>query len=223
VSNDAEYLYVSLITVTKEAQAQILRQGLIVWFNAGSKQDKVLGIYYPLGILGYGDEVGDMVRLDRLNEMDRHQRMELMAERFEGCLDELEILTQPDPPGLRMYTHDTPGIETVVVNSASRLAYELKIPLQESPAHPYAVGKEKADQVTLGFQTLELDLEALREQMIARADKVGSPSDRRSSGTMPGGGMGGMPGGMPSSMGHGRSIPPEPIVTWLKVKLKTSR
>jgi len=217
VSNDDTYLYLSLITATREVQQQVLREGLIVWFNNGGNKDKVFGIHYPLGVMGYRGEAGDPVGMERLSTLDRQQRLELLAERFTASLDELEILSRPDQAGLRLAVTDMPGVEMVVVNSSSRLTYELKIPLQESAAHPYAVGEKRADKVTLGIQTIELSREAMREQMRALAAERGPAGDGY--GRRPGG----MPGSRPGGMGRGMPAPADPIDTWLQVKLESAR
>lgn len=215
VSNDEEFLYLSLITATREVQHQVLRHGLIVWFNAGGKKDKVFGIHYPLGVMGYSGEPGDPTGVERSATPGRQQKLELLAERFTASLGELEILDRPDQAGLRMAVTDMPGIEMAVANSTSRLSFELKIPLQESPAHPYAVGEKRAGKVTLGFQTIELSREAMHQQMEAHAAEVGTA--RGSYGQRPGG----MPGGMPGGIGRGMPAPPDPIDTWLQVKLES--
>ena len=48
VMNDEEFLYLCIYTKEKSLSQKILRQGLTLWLNSKAKQDKDLGIRYPL-------------------------------------------------------------------------------------------------------------------------------------------------------------------------------
>jgi len=47
--NDAQYLYVSMMTENPMIRAQIMRKGLTVWLDPKGGKNKTFGIKYPLG------------------------------------------------------------------------------------------------------------------------------------------------------------------------------
>ena len=58
--NDEEYLYVSLLTMDRMLQNQIMRAGFTLWFDPNGGKDKTFGIRFPLGM-----NSGEMDFLDR--------------------------------------------------------------------------------------------------------------------------------------------------------------
>ncbi len=49
LTNDKEYFYINLMIPDKEVSERILEDGLIVWINMDLKQDKKMGVRFPLG------------------------------------------------------------------------------------------------------------------------------------------------------------------------------
>jgi hypothetical protein len=214
VLNDDEYLYVSLVTASREAQRQIQMRGLIVWLDPTGEKEKTFGIRYPLGLqtadLGNLDMPGMRERGEPSAE-DRQRAQEL----FEETLDELEILHGEDQRR-RLDTAEAAGIEVRVRPSAASLSYELRIPLRSQEGSKYFVRAEPGQKVSIGIATPEVDREAMMAQF---GDHSGPGRD----GGRPGGGGGrlggsGGRGGGPG-MGGGPPSPPESIDAWATVQL----
>src|SRR3954468_22505485 len=49
-SNDGDSLYLVLTASEPAVRRQILRQGLIVWFDGGAKDKKKFGVKFPIGV-----------------------------------------------------------------------------------------------------------------------------------------------------------------------------
>ncbi|MBN2863283.1 MAG: hypothetical protein JXN62_08995 [Bacteroidales bacterium] len=49
LSNDNENFYLDIRVEDSEAETKILRQGLVIWINADGKQQKIVGVRYPIG------------------------------------------------------------------------------------------------------------------------------------------------------------------------------
>jgi hypothetical protein len=93
------------------------------------------------------------------------------------------------------------------------VVYELAIPLQRTPDHPYAVGARPGAMIGLGLATPE-----------SQRSLSASGGQPRSGFGGPGGmgGMGGMGGGMggpPPGMRGGEFNAVKPMKTWMKVQL----
>lgn len=55
ISNDNSNVYLYLKTSDREAQARILKHGLVVWINMDTKPTKQMGVRFPLGTQNSGD------------------------------------------------------------------------------------------------------------------------------------------------------------------------
>ncbi len=194
--NDRENLYICLLTTDNFIRAQIMTQGLTVWFDPKGETNKVFGIRFPLGLppgerkipVGYNPEGPDLENLPK------------------PPMTEMEILRSEKEAPQKLPLEEAKGIEVKVVPSSGLIVYELKIPLISTEQHPLAVGAEPGKPVGIGFETSKLDL--------------GQSARRR-----PGGVTGGRPpmGGAPGQEGMGgfsRGYQmPEGIKIWAIVSL----
>lgn len=209
VQNDGTYLYLSFVARQPEVVGQIVRSGLEVWFDPEGGKEKAFGIKFPLGLVGAG-RPGDAT--DGPPEGGRLRDSERMRERFHASLVQMEILGA-EGQSLRFGVTDIPGIEARALLEQEVFTYELRVPLRHSDTYRYAVGAGTGGVLGLGFETPELDREALRERMGERGGMGGRGG---MDGGMMDGGMGGGRGGYGGMQGLGGQ---EALKLWTRVQL----
>ena len=197
VLNDGEYLYVSLLTSDPDVTERIIQRGMTLWLDPDGGKDKIFGIRFPLGM-------GEPRRRPR----DQRVRQE----RFTASLSELEILRE-DGKHRRLSATNMPGLTASAHLNYGMLQYELKVPLQHSRMHSYAVDAAPGTAISLGLETpTEGDDETQRQQ------------PRQGRGGMGQGGMGGRSGRRGSGgMRGGETMgQQDPVELWAKVMLAPS-
>ena len=199
VVNDEEYVYLCLTSVDRVAATRMAGLGFTVWFDPEGRKEKTFGIHFPLGMLESGRPMDS-----RKSMRDSKEFQKL----FEDLGSEIEILGPGKGQRIRESLVSTGGIEVKMAYSKGNLVYELKVPLNESEAHLYAIGAGAGKTIGIGFETSELDREQMREMMSQRGSGTGGRGGKGGMGQR--GGRGGMRqgGGMP-----------EPFELWTKVKL----
>jgi hypothetical protein len=239
--NDAEYLYVSLVTADRNVERQIMGQGLTVWFDAKGGKNKTFGVHFPLGMRGRGPdgrpsgEDREMLpssgggepeggytppafdRGDREGGMPSFDRGERIFGRVQT---EMEILGPGKNDRMILPLDGKQGIEVRTGHDNDRLVYELKVPLAASDSFAYAVGAVSGKTFSIGFETPEMD----RSRMPGRREGMGGPGDGFGGpgggmgipGGGPGGGMGGHRGG-PGGAREGGFTQPKPLKLWMNV------
>jgi len=197
-SNDQEYLYVCLIAEDELGRAQIMMQGMTVWFDPQGGTKKAFGIKYPLGI-----SPGERPM------RPRGERGEVGFEDFpQEALSELEIVTSEKETPQKMPVEEAKGIEIKAVPASGLMVYELRIPLIQTEEHPFAVGAEPGKKIGVGFETGKFN----PGKMPGRPSGGLSP---RGGGSGPGGGrMGGL-GMMPET--------PKGLKIWAQVQLSLGK
>jgi len=195
--NDRENLYVCLLTTDYFVRAQILTQGLTVWFDPKGKTNKVFGIKFPVGLppgerkipLGYNPEGPDPENLPK------------------APMTEMEILRSEEEPPQKLPVAEAKGIEVKVVPSSGLIVYELKIPLVKTEQHPIAVEAEPGKTIGIGFEIPKLEA-----SQMPRGRGMGTPEGGRP----PMGGRAGQEG----MGGYGRGFQmPEGLKIWAIVSL----
>jgi hypothetical protein len=206
--NDQDNFYVCLKVEEDSLQAQIMRQGLTVWFDPQGKKAKSLGIRYPLG----------MPRGETPEESRGEPGSPPSWDLPEGPLSTLEILRSEKGEHQKLEIADIPGIEIAAAPSRGLFVYELKIPLLQTESHLVAVGAQPGRTIGIGFETPKPD----------RGQMPGPPSGgmpggggQPPMGGMPGGGGRGRPGGMPGGGPGGRMMGemPKGLKFWTLVQL----
>ncbi len=220
--NDERYLYLNLTSTDRTVQTQVITRGFIVWFDPKGGKDKTFGIRFPLGVQG--------MDIDRIGRGRRPQgagggafgrghmtAFEALEDRFEDTLSgaKVEILRPGEDVRRRLDASEAAGIGLKMAYSKGRLVYEIKVSLAHAPYDTYAIGAGANARIGIGFETPEIDRDAIRERM----------AGRRPGGMRPGGGR--FPGGVRKfpggggRMGGGRfgAERPEPFQLWLRVHL----
>lgn len=195
VRNDNTNLYVCLITSNRATQLQILGLGCITWFDTEGKKDKTFGIGFPVSGLLQGR------RFPARENPEELQRLIDAAQR------QLEIRGPGEGERHRLSERDVPGVEVHLGFADGTLTYELKVPLQKSKEHPYAVQADLTKPLSVCFETGDL-AEAMKGQ-----PAVSSPS-QSAGGSRGRGGRGGSAAGQ----GLGGDMP-EPLKHWVTVHL----
>jgi hypothetical protein len=204
VVNDGETLYLCLLASEAQTRGQILRRGLIVWFDPAGGTKKALGIKFPVGTAG-----ADGGRSARHSPADTTTKEPEPIE----VVDRLEILGPGKNDRRSLVLEQVPGIHVKIGQAQGVVVYELSIPLQQAEDHPYAVGARPGTLIGIGLSTPE------QERSVTPSG--GQP--RSGFGGIGGrGGMGGGMGGSPSGMGKGEFTPVKPVNTWIKVQLASS-
>jgi len=201
-ANDGVYLYAAFRTADPGARLQVLRQGLIVWFDARGGDKKRFGVHYPDTALpakpqrggGGGGRPPGGAPGEPSQDEGRWRRLEILG---------------PDKDDVRSLMLDyTPAIEVAVGDDEGTLFYELKVPLRVTPETPYAIGATPGAEIGVGLETKKIET-------------PDGPGGRGMFG-LPGMRGGGMPGGGRNGGGRNGGEPPpklEPMKLWARVSL----
>jgi len=106
--NDADYLYICLISKNRAIETKIMESGLTIWLDPDGGQKKVFGIRFPIGLKRMGmsiddEEKRDITRdwqnqedksglIDREKERLTDKNFNKRLETLEGLQEKLEIL-----------------------------------------------------------------------------------------------------------------------------------
>jgi len=230
--NDGQYLYLVLSTSDSTERRQILRQGLVVWFDPGGGEKKHFGLKYPVGVPpeerptrgggggggyrrgpgggGGGHSTGDSGSGDSSHPTSPDQV---------EPTNRLEVYGPQKDDAHSFVADMAPGITVKTGQADGYLVYELKVPLAKTTDAPYAIETKPGAVIGIGIET----------------PKMEHPSGEGRGGGM-GGGMGGMGGGMGGRGGggmghggggrsggeHGQSEQPKPLKNWATIQLASA-
>ncbi|HSG27874.1 MAG TPA: hypothetical protein VLA34_05290 [Candidatus Krumholzibacterium sp.] len=225
-ANDDEDLFLCLSTSNPRTQAEVLRNGLTVWFDREGGKDARFGINYPMRSFserspavdqegrrppGGPESLAAGVGGDQPPDL---RLIELLLDDIPGAL----MIIGPDEDArLTCAVEETArfGIETAIALRDGRLVYELRIPLAPSAGSVYTVGTGPAATLGIGFL-------AGKTLMSGNMPPGGMRPPGGPDGGMggPGGGMG-MPGRGPGGprAGGGMGDRPRPLETWVRLRL----
>jgi len=207
--NDEHHLYVCLTTMDRITATQIAASGFTVWLDPEGGKKKTFGIRFPLGL----QESGEPMKIkESLRDPKKFRAL------FEDLGSEMEILGPGQDQRVRTLRWAIEGIEVSAGYSEGRFVYELKLPLARNAAQPYGIGTDPGKQIGLGFETPELNREAMMSQ--AKGQRGGGLGGRGGGGR--GGGRGGGKGGGKGGMRPGGAIP-EAFELWTKVALSAQQ
>ena len=198
--NDDQFLYICIHSRDSDFVFQAMRRGLVIKLDA--KGSDAFEIQFPMGALESG--VRPPVRGA---EFDR----EAARRKTEESLDTFLLLGPGAEDRQRIPIDNQLGIELLTDTRGGEFVYELKIPLDRSDLHPFAIDTEPGAVLSLALDTPEIDRDQMRQQM----------------GGGRGGGMGGMPGGGKGGGGRGgmsdqRPEMSEPLKVRAKIRLAAS-
>lgn len=185
VSNDADFLYVSLLFENQARQAQILSKGCTIWLDATAEKQKTFGIHYPQGL-------GEKQQREFLGKLLDGGDADSLVAAFQVLPDRIEI-TGEGPSGPVTLKRGTAGVEVAVKTYDRALVYELKVPLAAGPETPHAIGAAPGQRISVGIE----------------CPAIGGPGggpggEGRGPGGPPGGGSGGRGGPPPGGEGGSR-------------------
>lgn len=224
IRNDEHFLYLCIKSDQKIFQ-QVMRTGLTVWFDSTAKGQKILGIYYPIGMQNTDFRGMPESVPNEGGSLDFDKRRANM-------LAEMEIIGPEKDDRNRVPAQNTFGIQAAIGGLPDEPVYELKIPLMQTDGRPYALDAPAGSIISLGFESDKSKRTEMTGMGMRRGGMRPGGGGEEPGGMGPGGmGPGGMGpgGGRRGGMGRGdRSRPDtegrwpaesEPIKLWLKVQL----
>ncbi len=147
-------------------------------------------------------------------------RKKTMGIRFPRTLplasNELEILGPNREDVRRIKKNDIQGVDVATHVSSGLLVYELKVPLTNSPEHPFVIDVQPGSSLGIGIETNAQSRDMEEE---SRSRTTGG-SSRPGGGGNPGMGRSGSIGGMP---GAGRTMMPRKLRLWISVLLSQEK
>jgi hypothetical protein len=196
LSNDRDFLFVLLRTSDAVMRSQILREGLVIWFDAKGGTKKQLGIQYPIGQQG-GGRLGGFGggRSGRSAPADSESMWE-QAE-ASGALGSMEILGPGKDDRLRMVVAKSDAPKVRISSDEGTVTYQIKIPLIATGEFHVAIGSAPGSMIGIGLTTPEL-----RGESGGAATRGGSAGGRGGRGGR-GAGGGGRRGGRGGGGGYG--------------------
>jgi hypothetical protein len=206
IANDGERLYVCLLARDPQTREQILRRGLIIWFDPAGGTRKTFGIKFPVGVLEVAEGRSGM-RAGRSTAKKAPEPIEIV--------NRLEVLGPKKDDRRSLVLDMVPGISVTIGQPEGLLVYELSVPLERTTDHPYAVGAKPGSIIGIGLATPE------QERAIVPAESPGRSGSggRGGFGGIGGGTVGGGMGGRPPDANRDAIKPLKPMKTWLKVQL----
>jgi hypothetical protein len=206
LANDGERLYVCLLASDPQTREQILRRGLIIWFDPAGGTRKMFGITFPVGLLEVAEGRSGM-RAGRSTAKKPPEPIEIV--------NRLEVLGPKKDDRRSLVLDMAPGISVTIGQPEGMLVYELSVPLERTQDHPYAIGTKPGSIIGVGLATPE------QERVIVPAERPGPSGSggRGGFGGIGGGSMGGGTGGRPPDANRDAIKPLKPMKIWLKVQL----
>jgi hypothetical protein len=199
--NDGQFLYVVLSTSEPAKRAQILRDGLIVWFDPAGGESKHFGVKFPVGM-----------RPEMRGRRSAGPDPSRSPDKVEPT-NRLEVFGPKKDDARSLVADMAPGIAVKVGNVEGSLVYELKVPIQKSAELPYAIEAKPGALIGFGLETLKPEAEPREEG--GRGAGMGGRGRGRGMGGGPGG-MGGMGGGRRGERGP---EPVNPLKIWATIQL----
>jgi hypothetical protein len=214
IFNDDSFIYIGLISSNRNLRSQIMRRGIVFWFDKEGGKEQKFGIHYPLGSGGFRSSPD--VGMDEENQPT--------SIRTEGTSEELEIEGPGKDDHHRMTIAETGGIEARFHATNEFIVYELKVPLSDKGARPFAIGTKQGEKIGVGVETASAKSSEKPSEGYGgggRGEGGGGGGEGGGGGFGGGGGRGrrggrGGGGSRGSSGGQG-----EPFKMWAKVQLAT--
>ncbi len=153
VRNDDKYVYILLKTQNRSTQMQIMRQGLMVWFDREDGKNQTFGIKYPIS----------------RQEMHAGFSPDTNEEKLYTFLDqefpEMEIIGPKKENIQRFSLLEVPGIRVKLGRIHETLIYELCVPLNKTSEQPFAIEPVSAHRIGIEFETGEFKPEQRKDGM----------------------------------------------------------
>lgn len=186
VKNDNENVYLCLVSGDRDANRQIMMNGLYIWFDEKGGTKKRIGIKYPIG-----NTPSDFRQTEQTRQkFDENQLTTLVKPEFEFYHGEEDKVICP-------IHQNEKQIDLEFANGHDKMIYELKVPFS-------AILKKTTLETIkkLGIGVVVGEMESPDMNGESSGFEGGGPSGGMGGGPG-GGGMGGPPGGMSGGMGGG--------------------
>ena len=196
--NDDRFLYLCIHSRDSEFVRRAMEQGLIIKLDA--KGSDAIRIQFPMGALASG------VRPPARGEaFDR----DAARQKTKQSLDTFLILGPDSDDRQRVPVDNQLGIQLIADSRGGEFVYELKIPLVQNEAQPFAVNAEPGVRLSLALDTPEIDRDEMRPPM--NGGRGGGMGGGKGGGR---GGRGGQSGQLPETS--------EPMKVRAKILLATN-
>ncbi len=213
VQDDDEMLYLAVVSASTAFQEQVVRSGLVLWFDTDGGKDKTTGLRFPdaANSPDFGS-MGSRERMRQTEDPTPEERAERLAERFETQLGTLSFMNGEDS-SWSMDRDALQGMSVAASINNGVFVYEAAIPLYRGDERSYSVGIQ-GSEFTLGIEVPVPEMPGRGEG--GRGGGGGGPGGMGGGGG-PGGGMGG-PGGGRGGPPQGMKQP-EAVESWFDIKL----
>lgn len=170
VVNDDTHVFVRLRTSDPATMQQIVRGGLLVWFDAKGGDSKTFGIKYPVGTPPPNPDAdqrsersGDSATArpprkpgPALRAPSDRKREAAMAELMTLIPARLEVYGPKDDDIRSLVLAYATGLSVSLARVDGALVYELKVPLRKDADHPYAIGTAAGASIGFGLQSAKI-------------------------------------------------------------------
>ena len=183
---------------------KIFSNGLTVWIDPSSDEEKSFGIHYPIGMMAWNKSQ----LYDPSDWGAPEEREKRLQAKSRIMLGEMEIVTSDGRSQHNVSIYNPYGIEIALNDTSGALIYEMKIHINSPESSIYSYSLTGGTKLSVGIETGEMD----KKDMMAQ----------RSGGGMGGGKGGGMMG---KGGGKGRGNPEamknrsEPTKFWINLTL----
>ncbi|MFC1608214.1 hypothetical protein ACFL47_09605 [Candidatus Latescibacterota bacterium] len=152
--NDSNHLYIKLSTTNTATWRLIMGQGFTVWFYPDGGEEKVLGINFPIGLMGDIPPMATSTGRYRkpVSKEDKDRLSDVMAK----LQSKLEIITPETGEFITVSPEEieNSGFNVKLGTTDDTLVYELKVPLGRNEVFGInAPGKT----IDIGFETNEFN------------------------------------------------------------------
>jgi hypothetical protein len=197
VRNDKDNLYICLMTSNSATQLQMLGLGCTAWFDTMGNKNKTFGIQFPVSGLLQGRRYPAQVNPEAIQRLIASAQQQL-------------VILGPEPGERRRApAKNSTGLEGRLGYVDGILTCELRVPLQKTKEHPYAIDADITKPLVVGFETGDI-AEALS----------GQTSSSRPSQSTGGRGRGGGREGSASDQGLGNDRP-DALKHWITIHLSS--
>jgi hypothetical protein len=156
LANDGTFLYLRLVASDPSARAQIMRRGLVVWFDEQGKAKKRFGLKYPV-VESSGAEERGRYGGGRPGDGGNGAGGERPSEDSYTPADRIDVLGSNKDDERSLTLDHASGIEAAARMEQGTLLYELKVPLARSADHPYAIGTSPGKTIGIGLETPKVE------------------------------------------------------------------
>jgi hypothetical protein len=141
--NDADALYVCVVTKDETTIRQMARQGLVLWIDPAGGKKKAFGLRFPAGPTP-----------GRRRAPDREGTATDAAEAPSGAQGPVDVLG-PGKNDVREVENDKSGISARLRVRGDLLVFEMKVPLRKGSDVPFAPDLDPGAALRLELQTPE--------------------------------------------------------------------